>query len=131
MEDQTGHVSYKSEQIEAEIDVRRADVISGVKRTRLQNAAKKIAEGQELEIDEWIALTVVWPDVMSCTKGTIRQEFGVPMTWSAVDWEAFKDLPDDFVLSLANAVYKHNPHWSTDGDTDAATVEKKSEATTS
>ena len=131
MDDQAGHVSYIGERIEAEIDVRRADVISGVKRTRLQNAAKKIAEGQELEIDEWIALTVLWPDVMACTKGTMLLEDGTRVVWGSVDWEAFKILPDDFVLSLANAVYKHNPHWSTDGETDAASIEKKRDATTS
>jgi hypothetical protein len=125
MDEPTGHVTYIGERIEAEIDVRRADVIAGVKRTRLQNAAKKIAEGKELEIDEWIALTVLWPDVMACTKGTMLLEDDTRVVWGNVDWEAFKILPDDFVLSMANAVYKHNPHWSKSDETDAATVEKK------
>jgi hypothetical protein len=110
-------------QLYAEVDVREASRLQGLRRADLVNEAFDWLRGQGHEIDRadrakteshipqpiWQTFMVGFFERAACLASAeaIR---GIPKAWLTVD--GFANLPERWVLDWTEAVYHLNPHWS-------------------
>ena len=101
------------------LTVTRANMKCGIKRTRLQVEAQKLAKDGKLDdVDEFLLRMYTWPDLMAVTVDA--EGIAWPLTF-----EAFMELPDTLGAAWETAVYELNPGWLPSNN--AETVEKEAE----
>jgi hypothetical protein len=96
-------VEYSGNGIEARIVVSAANVLQGMKRTRLRNARGDL-EGKAEEVI--IASVFTYPDLMAAAR-----EISISGIEGDPTFDQFCQLPEAFVVQWESAVYDLNPHW--------------------
>jgi hypothetical protein len=101
-------VEYSGNGIEARIVVSAANVLQGMKRTRLRNARGDL-EGKAEEVI--IASVFTYPDLMAAAR-----EISISGIEGDPTFDQFCQLPEAFVVQWESAVYDLNPHWLPQGN---------------
>lgn len=96
-------IEYEGNGIKARVVVTAANVLQGLKRTRLRNQHDPI-DGTPEEVI--IAQIFTYPDLVAAAKSI--EIDGQPVD---LDFEQFAALPEVLVLQWEAAVYELNPHW--------------------
>lgn len=99
-------VTYSDEHTEAEIEVRRATVADGARRSRM--SADGLKNCGDAEFEEAFTHIRLYPDLLACSSGRIVVD-GVNI-WPPT-FEQFWQLPEEMVIQWQDAVYQANAHW--------------------
>jgi len=96
-------IDYSGNGITAQVVVGAANVLMGMKRTRLRNEYKHTGDDAEEIV---IARVFTYPDLIAAAHKIIIDEVEGVLTF-----DQFVALPEAFVIQWESAVYELNPHW--------------------
>jgi hypothetical protein len=101
-------IEYAGNGITGRVVVTAANVLQGMKRTRLRNARGDMKDQPEEVI---IASVFTYPDLVAAAR-----ELQISGIEGDPTFDQFCQLPEAFVMPWEEAVYQLNPHWLPQGD---------------
>jgi hypothetical protein len=101
-------LTYSDEHLTAEIEVRAATVLDGMRRTRLQLEAGQ-ETGGEPDLDRSFLRSITYPAIVAVSTGKITVD-GEALPWPPT-FEQYLTLPEPLGIQWEIAVYEQNPHW--------------------
>jgi hypothetical protein len=96
-------IEYAGNGLQARVAVSAANVLQGMKRTRLRNARGDL-DGKAEEVV--IASVFTYPDLVAAAR-----EISISGIEGEPTFDQFCQLPEAFVIQWESAVYDLNPHW--------------------
>lgn len=106
------HIHYDDGAVSAELEIRQATTLDGMKRTRLLVEADGLGN---LDVD-LLVLHTLYPSLVVCTSGEIKRE-GQPLDWPPT-FDQFLSLPEALSVKWEAAAFDMNPHWRPEGAED-------------
>ncbi len=103
----TETIHYDDGETKAELTVKAATVLDGMRRTRLRTEAR--AQQDKLDVDTFLLRLFTFPDASSVTTGQINNRV---ITWEEpLTFAEVCGLPELLLIQVEDAVYRLNPHW--------------------